>query len=110
MKQISLPVAVGVAILCFVLAIYASVNSANVNSALDKERYKRITVEQQLQKTLRQVKTLEGELGAAKSKMASIEKILSDGRELAKELEAAKQEKAALQQQLTETQDRAENP
>ena len=107
MKKISLPVAVGVAVICFVLAVYASVGSSKVSSTLGEERYKRITVEQQLQKALQEVKSLQEELGDAKSKMTSIEKILSDGRELAKELEAAKQAKDALQQQLAEIQAKA---
>ncbi len=104
MKNATLPVAVGVAILGCVLAVSANVSSANVNKMLEVERYNRITAEQRLQKAQQQISGLEAELGNAKSKMTSIEQILTDGKmateQVATEMETIKQERDALKQQL----------
>lgn len=100
MKNNVLPIAVGIALLGCVLAVYANLNSSKLNTTLDSERSKRIAAEEQLSKAQQQIGLLEKDLGDAKSKMTSIEKILNDGKELAAELEVIKQEREMLKQQV----------
>lgn len=104
MRNATLPLAVGVAILGCVLAIYANMNSVDLKNVVDGERSKRFAAEKQLLKVQQKAKVLEAELGDAKSKMASIEKILTDGKvaeqELLSELDTIKKEREALKQQL----------
>jgi peptidoglycan hydrolase CwlO-like protein len=100
MKNNVLPIAVGIALIGCVLAVYANLNSSKLNTTLDNERSKRIAAEEQLSKAQQQIGSLQKDLGDAKSKMASIEKILNDGKELAVELEAIKMEREMLKQQV----------
>lgn len=106
MKNAMLPIALGVAVLGCVLAVYANMNSGNLKNVLDAERSKRFAAEQQVIKVQRTVSVLETQLGDAKSKMSSINKILSDGKqveeEIMAELETIKKEREVLKQQLAE--------
>ncbi|MEW5895997.1 MAG: hypothetical protein AB1650_09635 [Candidatus Omnitrophota bacterium] len=108
MKNTIVSVAVVVALLGCLLAVFANVSSSKLNRALDEERYKRMTAEQNLQKAEQNLSSAEAELGKAKSKMASIEKILNDGRlveeQLKGELKAVQQENEELMTQLTDIQ------
>jgi septal ring factor EnvC (AmiA/AmiB activator) len=107
MKNAMLPVAIGVAVLGLVLAVYANTNSGGLKAVLDQERSKRFAAEQQLLKAQQKVDSLEVELGEVTSKMSSIEKILTDGRQtekvLLQELEAVKKEREALIEQTAAT-------
>ncbi len=109
MKNATLPIAVGVAILGCVLAVYANLNSSKLSKDLDEERYKRLTAEQQLQNAQQKIGTAEAELGDAKSKMASIENILTNGKtaekQLMGQLDELKMQNEALKQQLTADQE-----
>lgn len=106
MKNTVLPLAIGVAVLGCVLAIYANMNNGSLKNILDEERSKRFAAEQQVIKIQRKVGSLEMQLGEAKSKMSSINKILSDGRQVEEdimaELETIKKEREILKQQLAE--------
>lgn len=107
MKNRTLPIAVGVILLSVALAFYANMTSADLKKAVEQERYQRLNAEKVLLKAQQRVNALEAELGDAKSKMASIEKILTDGQaakqELKAELEAVKKEREALQGQIKPT-------
>ena len=104
MKNSVLPVAVGVALISCLLAVFANINSSKLGKNLDEERYKRLNAEQELQQFQQKLSAVETELGRAKSKMMNIEQILTDGRvieeELKNELEAVRQEKEELMRKL----------
>ena len=103
MKSRSLPLVIGVVCLGIGLAVYATINSTDLKKAIEKERYQRLAAEQTLLKAQQKIADLEADLGDAKSKMSSIEKILTDGRaaemKLKAELEVVKKEREALQDQ-----------
>ena len=104
MKNTTLPLAIGIAVLGCILAVYANMNSGDLKKVLDEERSKRFAAEQQLLKAQQQVVTLEVKLGDVTSKMSSIEKILTDGKQVEKnlleELDVARKEREVLMQQL----------
>ena len=105
MKNKLLPLAIGVAIIGCALAVYANMNSSGFKTDLEQERSKRFLAEEKLQKAQQQVALLQVDLGDAKSKMASIEKILTDGKtmesDLKAELDAIKKEREQVQSTVT---------
>lgn len=111
MKSKTLPLAMVIAVIGCGLAIYANMNSADFKNMLDQERSKRFAAEQQLLKAQQKISVLQAELGSAKSKMSSIEKILTDGHavqeELQSELDRARQEQEALKKQAQEAEAKA---
>lgn len=108
MKNMTVPVAVGVAIIGCVLAVSANVTTSKIHKDLDQERYKRIIAEKELQKATNQIKQLERQLGDAESKVSSIRQIIEQGnsevQNLQTQLEALSKEKSALRQQLKQFQ------
>lgn len=104
MKNAIVPLAIGVAVLAFVLSVYSNMTSSNLKTILDQERAKRFAAEQQLLKEQQNVASLEAELGSLTSKMTSIQKILNDGRQaeqnLLSELEALKKEREEFKMQV----------
>lgn len=103
-KRITLPVAVGVAILGCVLAVSANVTTSQMHGSLQKERYHRLVTEQQLQQTQSQMHQILMELAASRAKIDGIEKIINQGQsnsqELRGQLEALAQERDALKKQI----------
>jgi len=103
-KTLTLPVAVGVAILGCVLAVSANVTTSKTIEDLKEERYKRMLAEEQLQKAKNDVTSLNTRLVETQNKIQGIEKILNQGRTEAQKLEqqlsAIQQEKATLMQQI----------
>lgn len=104
MKKMSLPVAVFVALLGCGLAVIANVTTSRMHEKLEGERYRRIAVEEQLQKADQMIVQLKVELAEAKNKIASIQSILSGTENLKDQLKAVDAQKRALQKQIQELQ------
>jgi len=107
-KNMTLPVAVAVAIIGCVLAVSANVTTSKMHQNLEKERYKRIVAEEQLQKTQAKIRSMGSELKAAQAKIGSIEEILNLGASAKKDLEAKLQgvedERAQMSSQIQQLQ------
>lgn len=108
-KTLTLPVAVAVAVIGFVLAISASVTTSKMQQGLEQERYKRLVAEEQLQKSQMTIKAMDQELVTAHNKIQGIEKILNQGRtdseQLTSQLQNVTQERETLKQQIQQLQD-----
>ncbi len=101
MKSMTLPVAVAVAIIGCVLAVSANVTTSKMHQNLEKERYKRIVAEEQLQKAQATIKAMGAELKAAQAKIGSIEEILNLGASAKKDLEAKLKNVETEKQQMS---------
>ena len=113
MKKMTLPVAVAVAIIGCVLAVSANVTASKAQQSLNQERFRRMSIEEQLQTALSKVKGLQAQLAETQKKIGSIQGILDEGNsaraDLEKQLKEMAEQKAALQQQLTTGQGAEEN-
>ena len=61
-KNMTLPVAVFVAIIGCVLAVSANVTTSKMHSDIEQERYKRLAAEEQLQKAMGMISQLKVQL------------------------------------------------
>jgi peptidoglycan hydrolase CwlO-like protein len=105
-KKMTLPVAVGVAIIGCVLAVSANVTASKMTADLQREQYQRLVTEQQLQKANDMIKRLEFDLASANRKISSIEEIInsetSETNMLQSQLDIVTKERNVLQQQIEE--------
>lgn len=103
MKNMTLPVAVAVAIIGCVLAVSANVTTSKMHEDLDQERYKRMSAEKQLQKAHAAINRFKTELSDARNKIQGIQEILNVGQSaresLKGELESVSQEREALRKE-----------
>ncbi|MCR4336245.1 MAG: hypothetical protein NUV91_00345 [Candidatus Omnitrophica bacterium] len=104
MKNMTIPVAVAVAIIGCILAVSANVTTIKVRENLDRERYKRFAAEESLQKTQTQLQRLEAELSLANGKLTSIEDVINEGKsvrsDLQNEVDRLQEEKTLLEGQI----------
>ena len=107
-KNMSVPVAVFVAIVGCVLAVSANVTTSKIHQNLEQERQKRLAAEQELQKAQGSVGQLRGQLGEAQQKLKVIDDVINQGKStttnLKNQLDALASEKAALANQVKELQ------
>ena len=107
-KNMSLPVAVFVAIVGCVLAVSANVTTSKMHRHLEQERYQRMLAESQLQKADNTIKALKKELSATQDKIAGITQILNQGQTAAEnlksQLKGMAQEKDSLSQEIQQLQ------
>ena len=105
MKKPSLSVAVIVAIIGCCLAVLASVSAGRLSDKLEGERYRRITAEQELLKAENENLRISKELEDTKSKIASIQEILTGSESanstLKTQLEGVSQERKTLENRLS---------
>ena len=104
MKKMTLPVAVAVAIIGCVLAVSANVTASKAQESLNQERFRRMSIEENLQTALSKIKSLQGQLAEKQEKIDSIEGILNQGNsalaDKEKQLQSMAQQKQALEEQL----------
>ena len=104
MNKMTLPVAVAVAIIGCVLAVSANVTASKAQHDLNQERFRRLSIEEQLQASLSKVKGLQAQLAETQKKIGSIQGILDEGNtaraDLEKQLTEMAQQKKALEQQI----------
>jgi septal ring factor EnvC (AmiA/AmiB activator) len=112
-KNITVPVAVAIAIVGCVLAVSASVNMSRLDQRLAQERYTRLAVEQKLQQAQKVIKQQAADLKDSQAKIGNIENILNQGKSTASDLKAQldkqTKEKAALAQQLQQLQSQVQS-
>ncbi len=108
MKNITVPVAVAIAIIGCVLAVNASVNMSKIDQILEQERFHRLASEQKLQGAQRTIKQLERDLADSRKKIKNIEDIINQGKtttsDLHAQLEKEAHEKVKLMQQVQQLQ------
>lgn len=106
MKNLSLPIAVGVAIVGCVLAVVANVTTNNIHEDLSLEQYHRIEAERGLQQARRKIAVLTKEVKEANSKIQSIQTILNQGKtkadSLKSKLDIMAQERKSLADKIKE--------
>jgi len=104
----TLPVAVFVAIVGCVLAVSANVTTSNIHQDLEKERYKRLSAEEQLQKDQGLIVRLRKDLADSQQKLGAIDQVINQGKSatttLQSQLEAVNNEKAVLMEQVQQLQ------
>ena len=107
-KNITVPVAVAIAIIGCVLAVNASVNMSRIDQVLEQERFNRLSAEQKLQTAQKNIKQLVAELEDSRKKIKNIEDIINQGRTTTSDLQAQLQkeaeEKAKLMGQVQQLQ------
>ena len=108
MKNITVPVAVAIAIIGCVLAVNASVNMSRIDQTLEQERFNRLAAEQKLQTAQKTIKQMLSELEDSRKKIKNIEEIINQGRsttsDLQAQLEKEAQEKTKLMGQVQQLQ------
>lgn len=106
MKKVTLSVAVIVAVIGYILAILASVNTSRIHERLEAERYRRIAIESQLQKAEETIGLLKSDMSDARGKIDGIQRILNgeatDNTNLKDQLKSVAAEKDALKQKVRE--------
>lgn len=100
MKNISVPVAVAIAIVGCVLAVRASVSMGKIDDNLKAEQYRRIKAEQNLQIAENSIGQLKAQLAETSGKLQTIEQVLNQGRTRASSLEVQLKEVAHEKSQL----------
>jgi len=104
MKNVSLPIAIVIAVIGCALAVNAFITSSNLRQNVQEERYKRMVAEEHLQNNKNDMAKIKADLTAAQQTLASIQQLVNKGKdtnsELKSELEQLRQERDMLKQQL----------
>ncbi|HOY08787.1 MAG TPA: hypothetical protein PLB05_01785 [Candidatus Omnitrophota bacterium] len=100
MKNITVPVAVAIAIIGCVLAVNASVNMSRIDQVLEQERFNRLSAEQKLQAAQKSIKQLVAELDDSRKKIKNIEDIINQGRSTTSDLQVQLQKEAEEKSKL----------
>jgi peptidoglycan hydrolase CwlO-like protein len=105
-RNLSLPIAIIVAIGGCILAVVANITTNNIHEDLGREQYHRMEAERSLQQAERKIAALTKEVEEASDKIQSIQTILSRGKteanDLQSKLDVVAQEKKSLADKIRE--------